>query len=267
MSILEEILGHKRESLSQAKSTLPFRELKARVKDIATHPFSFKSAIRRTEDMPIRLIAEIKKASPGRGMLREDFNLLEIVSTYDRKDVSAISVLTEEHFFQGKLDHLRDARKITRKPLLRKDFIFDEYQVYESRLNNADAILLIAACLDKYQLNDLQGRTKELSIDSIVEVHNIEELDMTLYSGAEIIGINNRDLHTLKVNLNTTLELLRDIPQNKIVVSESGIKTRKDVQVIEATRVDAILIGTALMEAKDIAIKIDELLDKKGEQA
>lgn len=261
MSVLEEILRHKKERLRQAKNSLPPVELKARLKDI---PYliaaNFKTAVKRGKGTPIKLIAEIKKASPSKGVIREGFNLSEIADVYDKKNVDAISVLTEEDFFQGRLDYLGETRKITQKPLLRKDFIFDEYQVYESKVNNADAVLLIAACLDKSQLNDLMGLAKELSLDCLVEVHKLKELDAALFSGADIIGINNRDLKTLNVNLNATLELLKDIPEGKIVVSESGIDTRADVEIIEKAGVDAMLVGTAIMKSKDIGLKIDELL-------
>lgn len=261
MDILQEILRYKKESLTQAKSDLPLRELKARISN-TPHPASFKMAVKRGKDKSINLIAEIKGASPSRGVIREEFNLLDIAKIYDEKNAAAISVLTEEHFFQGKLDYLKEVRKVTRKPLLRKDFIFDEYQVYESRVSGADAILLIIACLDKYQLNDFLGLAKELSLDSLVEVHNLKELDTALKSGAEIVGINNRNLKTLKVDLNTTFELIKDIPPDRIIVSESGIKTREDVKRLELDRVDAMLVGTAIIKEKDIGAKIDELLDK-----
>jgi indole-3-glycerol phosphate synthase len=259
MSILQEILIHKKEELKQKKNSLPLKEIKARLKD--TPPAkNLRTALKRDTGGPIKLVAEIKKASPSTGVIRPDFNPSEIVSLYEKKDVSAISVLTDERFFGGSLDHLDSARGATRKPLLRKDFIFDEYQVYESRTHGADAILLIAAALDKSQLSDLQGLSKEVSLACLVEAHNVKELDAALYSGADLIGINNRDLNTLKVDLNTTLQMMKDIPDNKIIVSESGINTRDDVTVIESTKVDAILVGTTLMKAKDIGAKIDELL-------
>lgn len=262
MTILQEILRHKREELKQRRSLIPLYELKVRVKDIeAARPF--KTAIKRNQNGPIKLIAELKKASPSEGVIRTDFNLSEIVSIYDRKAVDAISVLTEEHFFEGKLDYLNNIRQTTEKPLLRKDFIFDDYQVYESRGNGADAILLIVAALDKSQLTDLQGLSKELSLECLVEVHNLKELNTALYCGAEIIGINNRNLNTLQTSLNTTFDLMKDIPNSKVVVSESGINTRDDVEAIESTGVDTILVGTAFMKAKDIGAKIDELLGKK----
>ncbi|RJQ45581.1 MAG: indole-3-glycerol phosphate synthase TrpC [Nitrospiraceae bacterium] len=262
MSILNEILKNKKEELAAAKSSVSLTDLRVRAKD-AQETKSFRAAIQREANSPVKLIAEIKKASPSGGQIRKDFNLSEIISVYNKKDVAAISVITEERFFSGKLDFLNKARKKTGKPLLRKDFIIDEYQVYESRVNQADAILLIVAALDKFQLGDLFELAKCLSLDCLVEVHDWKELDLALYCGAEIIGINNRDLKTLNINLRTTLDLLKDIPDDRIVVSESGINSRIDVQTVEATRTDAILVGTALMKATDIGKKIDELQGKE----
>jgi indole-3-glycerol phosphate synthase len=261
MSILNDILKNKKEELQAAKSSVPLAELKAMAKD-AQPTKAFRNAIQRELNSPVKLIAEIKKASPSGGLIRKDFNLQEIVSIYNKKDVAAMSVLTEERFFSGRLDFLNKARKKTVRPLLRKDFIFDEYQVYESRVNHADAILLIVAALEKSHLGDLFELAKYLSLDCLVEVHDWTELDMALYCGAEIIGINNRDLKTLNINLKTTFDLLKDIPDDRIVVSESGINTRADVQAVEATQTDAILVGTALMKAEDIGKKIDELMGK-----
>ncbi|MDH4028275.1 MAG: indole-3-glycerol phosphate synthase TrpC [Nitrospirota bacterium] len=259
MSILDEIIKNKREELKNVKAEVPLPEIKNRIKD-AEPARSFSSAIRRGQDTPLRLIAELKKASPSNGLIREDFNLSEIVSVYDKKNVAAISVLTEERFFSGRLSYLKQARKRTARPLLRKDFIFDEYQVYEARAAGADALLLIAAALDRSHLGELFSLAKELSLDCLVEVHNWKELDAALYCGAEIIGINNRDLTNLKISLDTTFALLKDIPDDRIVVSESGIRTRDDVKALEATRTDAVLVGTTIMKAVDIGAKIDELM-------
>ena len=258
MSILNQIIEHKKEELEAAMRALPLAELKARISDMEATK-SFMKAIKRDKDGPIRLIAELKKASPSKGLIREDFNLSEIISIYDSKSVSAISVLTEQRYFSGKLDYLNEARKLTEKPLLRKDFIFDDYQIYEARANNADAVLLIAAALERPHLCHLYGVARELSLDCLVEVHTFKELDMVLKAGAEIIGINNRDLNTLEINLETTFEFLKDIPDDRIVVSESGISTRADVEALEATRVDSMLIGTSIMKSADIAARIDEL--------
>ncbi|MEW6713970.1 MAG: indole-3-glycerol phosphate synthase TrpC [Nitrospirota bacterium] len=259
MSILQEILKYKKEELKTTKTRVPLSELKAKVSDVEV-VLSFKDAIRREENGKIKLIAEVKKASPSKGMIREDFDLPQIISVYDKKDVAAISVLTEERFFQGRLDYLKEARDRTSKPLLRKDFIIDDYQLYEARVNGADAILLIVAALERQQLEDLMSLAKELSLDSLVEVHDHKELDTALFCSAEIIGINNRSLKTLDISLKTTFELMKDIPEDKIVVSESGINTRADVEAVESTGADALLVGTAIMKAKDIEAKIDELM-------
>jgi indole-3-glycerol phosphate synthase len=262
MSILDRIIADKKEELGTVKSDVPLAELKSIIGDIeATR--SFKNAIRREKNFPLKLIAELKKASPSRGLIREDFSLPDIVSIYERKNVSAISVLTEKKYFSGSLDYLTQTRKRTLKPLLRKDFIFDEYQVYEARANYGDAILLIAAALERSQLSDLYGLARELSLDCLVEVHNVKELDSALFCGAEIIGINNRDLKNLNIDLKLTFGMLKDIPEDRIVVSESGINTRADIETIESTRTDAVLIGTAIVRSEDIGRKIDELLGIK----
>jgi len=261
MSILDEIITYKRKELASTKSGVPLSELQARIGDAGSTK-SFKSAIRRNKGESLKLIAELKKASPSKGLIRESFSPSKIVSVYDKKDVAAISVLTEQHYFSGKLAYLNEARKRTDKPLLRKDFIIDDYQVYEARANSADALLLIVGALDKSQLSDLFELSKALSMDCLVEVHNWKELDTALYCGAEIVGINNRDLNTMDISLNITLSLLKDIPDDRIVVSESGISTRADVELIEATRTDAILVGTTIMKAADIGAKIDKLMGR-----
>jgi indole-3-glycerol phosphate synthase len=262
MSILHDILKYKQEELQSTKTEVPLSDLKARIKDMDTVK-CFKTAIEREDNQPVKLIAELKKASPSQGLIRKDFSLPQIISIYDKKDVSAISVLTEKRYFDGSLSFLNQARKRTTKPLLRKDFIFDNYQVYESRANNADAILLIVASLEKSQLNDLYHLAKELTLECLVEVHNWKELDIALYMGAEIIGINNRDLNTLNISLDISLSMLKDVPDDRVVVSESGINTRADVEVLQATKTDAILVGTTIMKAEDIGAMIDELLDNQ----
>ncbi len=258
MNILDEILKHKKEALKSAKSGVPLPELKARINEL--YPVtSFKGAVKREMKGPVKLIAELKKASPSKGLIRKDFDVPGIVSVYDKSNAAAISVLTEERFFAGRLEYLNEARQGTLKPILRKDFIFDEYQVYETRANHADAVLLIAAALEKSQLSDLYGLAKELSLDCLVEIRNLEELDTALRGGADIVGINNRNLSTFNISLKTTFDLLKDIPDDMIVVSESGINTRADVEAIESTRTDAVLVGTAIMKAEDIGAGIREL--------
>jgi indole-3-glycerol phosphate synthase len=261
MSVLQEIVKNKKQELEQRKRIVPLDEVKARARGSeAVRPL--REVLRRKNSEPLRLIAELKKASPSEGRIRQDFNVSDIISIYDEKDVSAISVLTEERYFEGSLDYLAQARAITKKPLLRKDFLFDDYQVYESRASGADALLLIVASLAPSQLEDLLGLAGELSLECLVEVHTLKELDTALSSGAELIGINNRDLKTLTTNLNITFELLKDIPADKIIVSESGIHTRQDIESIESSNVDAVLVGTTIMRTEDIGAKIDELMGK-----
>ncbi len=257
MDILNTILKKKTERLKYSKSAVPVHDLKNRLQEM-DRTRDFKSAIKGDKGR-IRLIAELKKASPSKGLLRKEFDPIKIASIYDEKDVNAISVLTEEDFFQGHLSYIQAARNVTNKPILRKDFIFDEYQIYESRANNADAILLIAAILEKNQAKEYLHLAKELGLHVLLEIHDEDDLEKALSVNAEIIGINNRNLKTLKIDLSTTFRLKKDLPEGKIVVSESGIKNRDDVIKLINAKIDAMLIGTSLMEAEDIGEKIDEL--------
>ncbi len=263
MSILERITEKKRERLVYAKSRVPLRDLKARVPD-TEKPRDFKAAIKRGSGR-IKLIAEIKKASPSKGIIRKNFDLSSIARTYEDRAVDAISVLTEEDFFLGELASLSAVRQIVTRPVLRKDFIFDEYQIYESRASGADAILLIASLLDSGQAGEYLHLCRELGLFVLFEAHSLEELEKALRLNADIIGINNRDLKTLTIDLNTTFLLKKEIPSDAIVVSESGIKTREDVLRLEEKGVDAALVGTSLMESEDIGKKIDELRGKNTE--
>jgi indole-3-glycerol phosphate synthase len=259
MGILNEIVRKKRERLNDAKSRLSIQGLKSKIGGNGK-PRDFKAAIHRLPGETIKLIAEIKKASPSRGAIRNNFDPVAIAKIYEEKKVNAVSILTEEDYFQGNLGYLSEGKKILTKPLLRKDFIFDEYQIYESRAHEADAVLLIAALLEKNQAVEYLHLTEELGMSVLFEVHNFEELEMVLSADPEIIGINNRNLKTLNVDINTTFQLRREIPPGKIVVSESGIKTRGDVQRLADGGIDAVLIGTSFMEASDIGSKIEELL-------
>lgn len=259
MGILDEIVSRKRRRLEDSKTDVSLKELKRLMADIA-EPRDFISAIKRSGSEKIKLIAEIKRASPSRGIIRKDFDHKSIAGLYEKKNaVSAVSVLTEEDFFQGGLSFLRDVKKVLSRPVLRKDFIFDEYQIYESRAYEADAILLIAAILDRNQAAEYLDLAKELGLSVLFEVHNFRELETALSVDSEVIGINNRDLATLQVDVNRTFELRKEIPSQKIVVSESGIRTREDVKKLEDAGVDAVLIGTSLMETGDISGRIDEL--------
>ncbi len=256
----------KRERLSSIKAKVSISEIKSRATDIEKLK-DFKTAVKRTNNR-IRLIAEIKKASPLLGVIRKGFDFIKIASVYDKKNVDAISVLTEEDYFQGRLEYVKRINAITTKPILRKDFIFDEYQIYESKVYRADAILLIASVLGRNQASEYLNLAYELGLSVLFEVHDFNELEMALMTDADIIGINNRDLKTLSVDINTTLKLKNEIPPYKVIVSESGIKTREDVLKLEDAGVDAILVGTVFMEAENIEKKIDELIgiirDNKG---
>lgn len=258
MNILTKIVDRKRERLDAAKRDLPLNELKDRIKGIERER-DFSDAIRKNGDS-IKLIAEIKKASPSKGLIRSDFDPIKIASIYESRPVSALSVLTEEDFFQGHLSYISQVKEITAKPVLRKDFIFDEYQLFESRANGADAVLLIAAILSRVQAAEFYYLATKLGMAVLLEIHNEEDLETALYVDADIIGINNRDLKTLSIDLATTTRLKKLMPEDKIVVSESGIRTRQDVRTLQDNGIDAMLIGTSFMEAPDIGKKIDELM-------
>lgn len=258
MGILKEIVERKKLRLGDEKSRISFSELKSRLKDIP-EPRAFKEAVKRSENEPVKVIAEIKKASPSKGLIREDFDPVSIAKTYQEKGAAALSVLTEEDFFQGSLEYIQQVRDVTSIPVLRKDFIIDEYQIYEARANGADAILLIAAILTKGQADDFFHIAIETGLSVLFEVHEYKELDMVLRIDVPVIGINNRNLDTLEIDLNTTLDMMKDIPSEKVIVTESGVSRRKDVKLFEKMGIDAILIGTALMKERDIADKFDEL--------
>jgi len=256
--ILERIVARSLLELEARKRSQPLAELQeAALGQPAALDFS--SALRGDR---IQLIAEVKKASPSRGIIRPDFNPVEIARTYAANGASAISVLTETEYFQGSLDYLREVRNAlgTSLPLLRKDFICDPYQVYESRAYGADSLLLIVAILDPERLEELLGLSHRLNMSCLVEVHNETELETALKSGARIIGLNNRDLRTLAVDMAVTQQLRPLIPQDRVVVSESGIRSRSDIEKLERWGVDAVLVGESLMSAPDIAARMKELL-------
>ena len=256
--ILNEIVSHNLQELELKKRSLPMTELRRMVLQ-QPPPLDLASALRGDG---IKLIDEVKKASPSRGIIRPDFNPVEIAQIYADNGASAISVLTETRYFHGSLNHLTDIRNTLNKklPLLRKDFIFDPYQIYESRAYGADSLLLIVAILGEEKLQEMLKTSQELNMDCLVEVHNETELQIALRSGAAIIGINNRDLTTFTVDLTTTERLRPHIPKDRIVVSESGIKDRGDMGKMREWGVDAVLIGESLLSAPNIAAKMKELL-------
>jgi indole-3-glycerol phosphate synthase len=257
--ILDEIVAYKKEELAETKRREPLAGLRGRIAD-AEPARGFGEALSSGGEM--RLIAEVKKASPSKGVIREDFHPVQIAETYQRAGAACISVLTEKKYFQGDLGYLGEIRKAVTVPLLRKDFIIDEYQIYEARRAGADAILLIAACLGMRQMEDFIGIAEQAGLDVLVESHTYRELDKALLAGAKLVGINNRDLASFAVSLQTTFDLLKDIPDDRIVVSESGIRTREDVVKLQNAGVDAILVGESLMREKDIGKKVTELLGK-----
>ena len=256
-TILDRIVADKRVELAATKAAQPLNELRTRLEN-APAPRPFAEALQRPG---IGLIAEVKKASPSRGLLRADFDPVALAKEYADAGAAAISVLTDEKYFQGTLDHLSAIREALPDgpPLLRKDFLFDEYQLYEARWHGADAVLLIAAILEPALLSELIGVAKSLNMDALVEVHDEPELERAASAGAEIIGINNRDLRTFEVNLATSERLAPLAPESAIVVAESGVFTREDIRRLKACEVQAVLIGEALVIAPDPGAKIREL--------
>ena len=257
--ILNRIVADNLRELETRKLSFPLEELK-RVALEQPPPLDFASALRGDR---VKLIAEVKKASPSRGVIRSDFNPVEIAQTYASNGASAISVLTEPRYFQGSLNHLKGIRDVLgnkRLPLLRKDFLCDPYQVYESRAYGADSLLLIATILRPEKLEELLRLSHELNMSCLVEVHSEAEVEIALRSRARIIGINNRDLRTFAVDLTVTKRLRPLIPSDIIVVSESGIKDRSDMVKLRKWGVDAVLIGESLLSAPDITAKMKELL-------
>jgi indole-3-glycerol phosphate synthase len=246
MNRLEEILAAKREEIERLKPRAAELDRQAQARSEFR---DFRTAI-QSAAQKIAVIAELKKASPSAGLIAESFDPTEIAKKYERAGASAISVLTDTQFFQGSLEHLRNVRSAVSLPLLRKDFIWDRAQIVESSANGADAILLIVAALTHDQLVRLLKNAKEYRLQVLVEIHKLDELQRALEAGAEIIGINNRDLTTFDVNLGVTEKLCREVPDEIILVSESGIKTPQDVARLNACGVDAILVGEALMRGE-----------------
>jgi indole-3-glycerol phosphate synthase len=254
--MLDKIIAQKREEVEQRKKVATITYLQQR---IARQKPALDLALALKGDH-IRLIAEVKQASPSRGMLSPNFNPIKLAQNYAEGGASAISVLTEANYFMGSIEHLAAIKEVVGLPLLRKDFIFDLYQVYESRAYGADALLLIAAILGPNQLKELVSLSHSLGLRCLVEVHNEGEVERAVFSEAEIIGINNRDLNTLSVDINMTRRLRPLIPQERIVVSESGIKSKRDIEKLTKWGVDAVLVGEALVTADDVLAKMQELL-------
>lgn len=257
--ILKKIIHRKLEEIAERAAKISLEQIKAQTTD-ADPVRGFANALANKQKQgKAGVIAEIKKASPSKGLLREDFRPADIAKTYEAHGAACLSVLTDEDFFQGSDAYLKQARAACQLPVIRKEFIIDPYQVYEARAMSADCILLIVSCLDDQQLNTLNDLAHELGMDVLIEVHDGEELDRALKVNNQLVGINNRNLRTFEVSTQTTLDLLDRIPDNKIIITESAIHTREDVQLMLDHKVNSFLVGEAFMRADDPGVKLAEL--------
>ena len=258
-NILEQILATKREEIDLRRTLVPEQQLLDKMADGHT-PLGFVSALqRRASEQKPGVIAEIKKASPSKGVIRADFNPAAIATSYATANATCLSILTDEQYFQGHDDFLREVRQVVTLPLLRKDFTIDAYQVYEARAMGADCILLIVSALKPADLRDLYALAQSVGLDVLIEVHDAEELAIALALGPDLIGINNRNLKTFNTNLETTIDLLSNIPAGVVVVTESGISTVADVSRMQANNVHCFLVGEAFMRATDPGQALSDL--------
>ena len=253
---LDKIVETKRQELAATKRLTPLREIQAIISDLEEPPRNFQGALAGRD---CAIIAEVKKASPSRGIIREDFDPLKIAATYEESGAAAISILTESAFFKGATRYLAEIRKIVGIPLLRKDFIIDPYQIFETRVLGGDALLLIARLLSREALAEYIALTVELGMTPLVEVHNEAELDIAIAAKAQVIGINNRNLDTFVTDLGTSLKLAPLIPAGTVIIGESGITSRKDVEILMGAGIRIFLIGETLMRAADMGRKLREL--------
>jgi len=258
-SILEKIVSHKLTEVAQAKQARPQQEVAGEAEK-ASAPRDFLAALQNASG--IALIAEVKKASPSKGIIRSDFDPVSIAQTYADSGASCISVLTDENFFQGHLDYLTSIRQQVKIPLLRKDFIIDEYQVFQARSAGADAVLLIAECLEADQLIRLHKRICELGMTPLVELYDAQNVEKVMAADPVLVGVNNRDLNTFEVDLNHSVKVKQLLPPSVTFVSESGIYNRSDVEMLEKSGVNAMLVGESLMRADNIGNAVRTLLGK-----
>lgn len=257
--VLDEIVRHKKKEVEEKKRIKPVEELINEIK--GGYSGNFKKTLQKEG---ISIIGEIKKASPSKGIIKDEFDPVKIAKVYEKVDIDAISVLTEKEFFKGDDNYIREVKKVSSKPILRKDFIVDEYQIYESKILGADAVLLIVSVLGD-NLNTFYNLSKSVGLDALVEVHDRQQLAIALEAECDIIGINNRDLKTFNVDINTTENLIKYIPQSTIIVSESGIKIPEDVRNLASLGVDAVLIGETFMKIIDDIDKITNFVrEAKG---
>ena len=259
-SILDRIVHHKLSEIEAAKCRHRIEELKAISRD-AQPPQDFLAALTTGDQAgKVSLIAEVKKASPSKGIIRADFDPVEIATIYADNGASCISVLTDEHFFQGSLEYLRQIRSTVSVPLLRKDFILDEYQIYEARAAGADAVLLIAECLSPDRMKSLHEKVNELGMTALVELYDSKNVDPVLDCDPKLVGVNNRDLNTFEIDLKHSIQVKELLPDDIAMVSESGIFTNADIQLMHNNGVDAVLVGESLMRSENIGIAVVELM-------
>ncbi|MEX0715733.1 MAG: indole-3-glycerol phosphate synthase TrpC [Planctomycetaceae bacterium] len=256
-NVLDRIVARKRIEIAEAQRLCPPERL-AELVAAAPPPRDFAAALASAPG--IGLIAEVKRASPSAGVMRAEFDPVAIATGYERHGAACLSVLTDEHFFGGHLDHLREVRRAVEIPVLRKDFVLDPYQILEARAAGADCVLLIAECLDDASLAWLYHSAAEIGMHALIEIHGPENLDRVLALRPRLLGINNRDLRTFETTLEHTLSLAERVPAETLLVSESGIRNRGDVASLERAGVRAILVGETLMRADDVGAKVRELL-------
>jgi indole-3-glycerol phosphate synthase len=256
--ILQKIVENKREEVAKQKEILPLGELRQMLAD-QPPTLDFGGAIRSRS---CAVIAEVKRSSPSKGRIREDFDPVEIARIYEENGAAAISILTERRFFEGHAAYVPQIRRSVKLPLLRKDFIIDSYQISETRVLGADALLLIARILEQGQLREFLGLASELGLAALVEVHDETDLEKAVSSGSTIVGINNRDLGTFRTDLETSIRLARRVPKGVSVVSESGISSRGDIERLMDAGIHGFLVGESLMREKDIGTKLRELLGR-----
>ncbi|MCU0704080.1 MAG: indole-3-glycerol phosphate synthase TrpC [Fimbriiglobus sp.] len=262
--ILARIVDTKRREVAEAKACVPHADLLRRCAEMPPAR-GFERAVRTAAG--IAVIAEVKKASPSAGVIRTDFDPVSIARTYESHGASCLSVLTDEHYFQGSLAYLAAARAAVGIPVLRKEFIIDPYQLAEARAAGADAVLLIAECLPGELMKELHDAAKALGLDVLIELHDADQLPRVLDTGATLVGVNNRDLRTFTTRLEHTLDLLPHFPPSVAVVSESGIRTHAELQLLHAAGVRAVLVGESLMRSADIGAALDQLVGKASSPA
>ena len=260
--ILKKIVAHKQKEVAEAKAAASINDLKNRIADLEDVPRGFERHLREAAASDwTAIIAEVKKGSPSKGLIRPDFDPLEIAEIYQNNGATCLSVLTDEHFFMGHLRYLALIREAVSLPLLRKDFICDPYQIYEARAAGADAILLIAAMLDLAHLREFHDLAKDIHLDVLLEVHDEAEMETALQTDCTLIGVNNRNLRTFVTDMATTARLARMIPRERLLVAESGINNRADIERLQADGAGAFLVGESLMREADIGAKLRELLE------